>query len=88
MTREELVRIIGGSEVAALEAVDCEPTSRAYDRSLIGDEWMASYETKDLEGNPCRVEVYYYTDEDDDKIAEESGDWGMVTFTPHHYEIL
>lgn len=88
MTREELITIVGEGSVAVLETMNCEPTSRAYDRKLLGDEWVAYLDVLDLNGEPCTIEVYYYTNKEDDAIAEESGDWGMVTFTPHHYEIV
>ena len=92
MNRAEAVVTVGEENVKAVETLNCEMTNRVGFNGRCQDddiiEWMSSFACKDVQGDPCTVYVYYYTDQDDEDIAESTEDWSMVTFTPHHYEVL
>lgn len=98
MTRHEALKRVGLLNVEVVEAENCEPTNRMYDHEDGEIEWSASV-TVNTSGLPldqiyyhpvggCNIKVYYYTDaEDAERVEECGGDWGILNWIPHHYEI-
>jgi len=89
MNRKQAIDMIGINKVQELEALNCEPTSRAYDHAEGEIEWAASLDTETIpDGEPCTITAYYYTDAADKRTVEDDGgDWGGITWTVSHYTI-
>ena len=90
MNRKQAIDMVGINKVQELEALNCEPTSRAYDHAEGQIEWSASLDTETIpDGEPCTITAYYYTDAEDERTVEDNGgDWGGITWTVSHYTIL
>lgn len=82
MTRAQAIQEAGLAAVEAVERENCEPTNRVgYNGSCQGDdliEWSASVPYTDKDGDDATLIMYYYTDDEDEKFATETDDWGGV----------
>lgn len=80
--RDQAIALVGKAAVDAVERKNCEPTNRVgYNGSCQGDdltEWSASIACQDRDGDDCTLVIYYYTDQDDEDYAKETGDWGGI----------
>lgn len=93
LTREQAVAIVGEEAMKAVEAKNCEPTNRVgCNGACQGDElceWSASVACQDKDGNECSLVAYYYTTNEQDQImAENSGDGSYIDWEIAGYEVL
>jgi len=80
MTRNELIAIAGKSNVDALEALNCEPTSR--NTSGTADHGYAEYVASlEIEDGRTITAVYYQTIEDSKQFADFELDWDVDHYT-------
>lgn len=88
--REQAIAQVGLANVEAVERVHCQPTNRVgFQGSCAGDdfiEWSASIRIE-LQGFPLTLTVFYFTDAEDEAIAQAQG-WDSVTFTPEAYDLV
>lgn len=91
LNRDEAVKLVGEDVVKAAENESCEPTNRVgYNGSCQGDElieWMSSAEGVDGDGNDVQLQVYFYTNQEQEKTAEEDG-WDFITWEIEGYEVV
>ena len=89
LTRTQAIAMVGINKIRKLEALNCEPTSRAYDHADGEIEWSASLTTKTIpDGEPCTVTAYYYTDAADAAQVEAlDGDWGVIDWEVSYYTV-
>lgn len=98
MTRNEAIEWVGLAYVETVEAVNCEPTSRAYDHEDGEIEWagcikidytmLTPEQQSHLPIGGCRLTAIYYTDANDAKIVEDNGgDWSALNWDVHHYTL-
>jgi hypothetical protein len=89
LTRNQAIAMVGINKIQELEALNCEPTSRAYDHADGEIEWSASLTTEFIpDGEPCTVTAYYYTDAADAAQVEAlGGDWGGIDWEVSYYTI-
>jgi hypothetical protein len=87
LTREQAVATVGEKAVAAAESKPCEPTNRVgYNGSCQGDdltEWSASVRCGDV----VLTAYYYTTSEQDQTMAENSGDGSCIDWEIAGYEV-
>jgi len=90
LTRSAAIDKAGLDLVIAAESDNCEPTNRCgYNGSCQDDaliEWRGSASGADTAGEDITVEVYYYTDEDQEAAAKASG-WDCISWDIAGYEI-
>ena len=88
-TRDQAIAMVGIGKIRKLEALNCDPTSRAYDHADGEIEWSASLTTEFIpDGEPCTVTAYYYTDAADAAQVEAlGGDWGGIDWEVSYYTI-
>lgn len=90
LTRQEAIARVGLAAVEAVERKNCDPTNRVgFNGACQSDdfiEWSASHSCE-ADGLPVVLEVYYFTDSEDEVIAAEDG-WDCVTFEPAYYRIV
>lgn len=92
LTREQAVAALGEKLVDTVERKNCEPTNRVgYNGACQGDdlcEWSASVVGKDADGNEVVLTAYYYTTNDQDQImADNSGDGSYIDWEIEGFEI-
>lgn len=92
LTREQAVAMAGEDAVDEVGRKNCEPTGRVgYNGKFQGDdwcEWSASVACQDKDGIDCVLTVYYYTDNEQDQImADNSGDGSYIDWEIEGYEI-
>ena len=93
LTREQAVAIVGEEATKAVEAKNCEPTNRVgYNGACQGDafcEWSASVSATNTDGDDVTLVAYYYTTNEQDQImAENSGDGSYIDWEIAGYEVL
>ncbi len=93
LTREQAVAIMGEEAMKAVEAKNCEPTNRVgYNGACQNDnlcEWSASVGCEDANGSERSLVAYYYTTNEQDQImAENSGDGSCIDWEIAGYEVL
>ena len=92
LTREEVVAALGEKAVDAVERKNCEPTNRVgYNGDCQGDdlcEWSASVVAQDADGDEVVLTAYYYTTNEQDQImADNSGDGSYIDWEIEGFEI-
>lgn len=98
MNRNEAIAAVGIAAVKAVEAQQCEPTSRAYEHEPGKIEWSASvdvdYDTlspeqvRELPIGGCYLVAYYYTyAQDSERVEASGGDWGIANWNVDRFEI-
>lgn len=89
LTRDQAIAMVGIGTIRGLEALNCEPTSRAYDHVDGEIEWSASLTTEAIpDGEPCTVTAYYYTNAADAAQVEAlGGDWGGIYWEVSYYTV-
>jgi len=92
LTREEAIAKVGAAAVLAVEANNCEPTGRVgYNGECQGNEeceWSASVSCNDTAGDEVSLVAYYYTSNEDDQImADNSGDGSYIEWVISGYEV-
>lgn len=99
LTRDQAIAAVGIETVLAVEARNCEPTSRVYDHEDGEIEWSASVEiyydwltaeqVAKLPMSGASLEAVYYTTAKDAELVEANGgDWGAVSWSIDHYRII
>ena len=90
LNREQAIAAVGNELVESLDFANCEPTGRVgFNGKCQGDaqiEWSASVSFKDADGFNCHLVAYYYTTEDDELYAAESG-WDSINWVIDGYTI-
>lgn len=91
LSREQVIEELGITAVEDVEIENCEPTNAvSYNGKCQGDaltEWASSVHLTDKAGE-ITLRAYYYTDEDDENLAEESGCWDNTDWEIAGYEIV
>jgi len=92
LTRDQAIAMIGIGKIRKLEALNYEPTSRAYDHADGEIEWSASLTTEFIpDGELCTVTAYYYTDAADAADAAQvealGGEWAGIDWEVSYYTI-
>lgn len=92
LTREQAVSALGEKLVDAVERKNCEPTNRVgYNGACHGDdlcEWAASVVGEDADGYEVVLTAYYYTTNEQDQImADNSGDGSYIDWEIEGFEI-
>lgn len=92
LTREQAIAEVGLAAVEAVERENCEPTGAVgYNGRCQGDrltEWSAAVYLTDADGDEITLRAYYYTDEDDETLADETGTWDNTDWVIEGYEIV
>ena len=84
ITREQAITEMGIEAVEAVEAANCEPTSRLLPEPDNRYEWSASVSRGDL----TLIAYYYTTPEDQQTMADHDGDGSYIDWTVDNYEII
>jgi len=92
LTHEQAVELVGLTAVETVERKNCEPTNRVgYNGACQDDElceWSASVACEDKDGCAVVLTAYYYTTNEQDQImAENSGDGSYIEWEIKGFEI-
>ena len=92
LTHEQAVEIVGLAAVETVERKNCEPTNRVGYNGACQDgdlcEWSASVVCQTADGDEVVLTAYYYTTNEQDQImAENSGDGSYIDWEIEGFEI-
>ena len=85
LTREQAAAIVGEEYVAAVDALNCEPTSRLQCDGDTRVEFAAAVRCKDKDGVSCTLTAYYY--QDSDAINSAGDDLSILDWVIEGYEV-